>query len=104
MINFAVMSNTIRSIRKMSRKRVDPEELCPDVMQELRQMQTELSAMIDTLPNLSERIVMFLVFLEGHEHSTVAEEMGISERSVFRHMKSGKAELLKMYPGRIVMS
>lgn len=104
MVNLATMSKIIRSIRKISRDYVDPEEICPDVMRELRKDQEELSGMIATLPDLKDRIVMAMVFLKYHDFETISEGMGISVRNVFYHMKHGKAELLRMYPERITMS
>ena len=69
-------------------------------LDKVQEMRTELSEMITTLPDIDQRAIMRLRYLNGHKPEHIAAALGVCVRSVFRYMDKGKEELARMYPDR----
>ena len=76
------------------------EEQHAALLEQIRQEKAELSEMIDTLEDIDEKGILRLRYLNGRKPEIIAEWVGLSIRSVFSKLKSGKAELAKRFPSQ----
>ncbi len=66
-------------------------------------MRNELSEMIDTLPNQEERSVMRLRYIHGYKPEFIADGIFVSERQIFRYIRSAKQHLAEKFPDRFII-
>ena len=78
----------------------DLEERRAIVLEQLEEMKTELAEMLCTIDDTNRRAYMRLRYLNGHRPAQIAAACEVCERSVFRELKQGKAELVRRFPGR----
>ena len=78
------------------------EEKHADLLEEIRQTREELADMITALTDPDQQAVLRLRYLKGYRPETIAAGVNLCVRSVFTKLDQGKAELMRLYPGRFV--
>lgn len=81
-------------------KAVDLEEAYCETVRKVQAMRRELSEMIDSLPDIDDRAVMRLRYINGYKPERIAEGIFRSERDVFRRIQKAKEQLAEMFPDR----
>ena len=82
---------------------VNLQELYAETLKSLDKTLSELADMISCIEDADRRAVMRLAYLKGYKPEQIAISIGISLRSTFYFLKEGKAELLRLFPGRFVL-
>lgn len=78
------------------------EEKYADLLEEIRQAREELADMITALADPDQQAVLRLRYIKGYRPETIAAGINLCVRSVFTKLDQGKAELMRLYPGRFV--
>lgn len=96
----------LRNKRKYSKVKEAADRLAilneqyADTLRQIEQVKPELEEMFCTIDEPDRRAVMRLVYLNGHKPELVAVVCGLTPRSVYYHIKSGKEELFSRFPDR----
>ncbi len=79
----------------------DLKETYACLLADLEGLRSELSVMIDSLPDKDQRIILTLRYLKGYQPDVIAAGTHISVRNVFYIMKRAKNTLKELFPDRI---
>lgn len=80
----------------------DLEAQHAELLASLERMRTELAEMICSVEDVDRRAVLRLYYLKGYKPEQIADGIGSCVRSVFRYMKDGKADLIRLFPGCVI--
>ena len=73
-----------------------------DVIRELQEMRDEIRPLIDKIEDVDIRTAMILRYINGHKPEDIADAVIMADRTIYRYLKRGEAELCERFPDKII--